>query len=331
MADALSNLFRSLDSEAAVQTLVDARAPEGLHLEFKRKHDRAKPDLDSGDSWHFSRALSGFANSDGGILLWGVGTDRRDGLDRASVREAIVGHETFVARLGTSLLDAVIPMVDGVEIEPLPSADPRVGYAKCLIPRSEQTPHRGMLADREYYKRSPEGFYRLEHFDLEDMFGRRPLPRLSFTLQMVRGGSDSSAGTVNYRGWAVFGILNEGRGSARAPYLAVTTTAHYAVAPPSVSSRGDGLTRFSTSVPYRVVFTSGDVAIHQGVTHEIASIGIYTTVNHRQAVTIPPELRVSYQLSADNARVMQNELVISGREIARVVLPDNLHENIPPE
>jgi len=52
-----------------------------------------------------------------------------------------------------------------------------------------------MLADREYFKRSTEGFYRLEHFDLEDLFGRRPKPALRFSHRLLRsGGGSSSAG-----------------------------------------------------------------------------------------------------------------------------------------
>lgn len=41
-----------------------------------------------------------------------------------------------------------------------------------------------MLAKREYFKRSVEGFYRLEHFDLEDMFGRRQKPLLKVITEV---------------------------------------------------------------------------------------------------------------------------------------------------
>lgn len=36
---------------------------------------------------------------------------------------------------------------------------------------------------REYYKRSEDGCYRLEHFDLEDMFGRRQRPLLELFVE----------------------------------------------------------------------------------------------------------------------------------------------------
>jgi hypothetical protein len=33
-----------------------------------------------------------------------------------------------------------------------------------------------------YYKRSGDTFRRMEHFDLEDMFGRRPRPKLELQI-----------------------------------------------------------------------------------------------------------------------------------------------------
>jgi hypothetical protein len=40
------------------------------------------------------------------------------------------------------------------------------------------------LGEHRYFKRSGDSFYRMEHFDLEDMFGRRQKPKLS--IRVVR-------------------------------------------------------------------------------------------------------------------------------------------------
>lgn len=67
-----------------------------------------------------------------------------------------------------------------------------------------------MLAGREYYKRSTEGFYRLEHFDLEDMFGRRQRPVLKMSIQTRKHpGDDPGLKELN------FYFLNEGRAVAK--------------------------------------------------------------------------------------------------------------------
>ena len=84
------------------------------------------------------------------------------------------------------------------------------GYVKCLIPKSDKTPHRAMLSDREYYKRSIEGFYRLEHFDLEDMFGRRQRPVLNLAVVIKHDVRDDiSVNELN------FYLTNEGRAVAK--------------------------------------------------------------------------------------------------------------------
>jgi len=71
--------FASLVSEGALQKLIDDKMKESLYVGvFKGKKDPRDGVLAESDSWQFSRALSGFANSDGGVLLWGVKTNRHE-------------------------------------------------------------------------------------------------------------------------------------------------------------------------------------------------------------------------------------------------------------
>lgn len=202
-----TELFDSIGAVTDLRRLVQDRTQENIYLEFKMKADRRKPDLDESDSRQFSRALSGFANSDGGVLIWGVETDREE---RAVALKAISDVAGFESRLKKSMLNAVQPMVDGVLITTIvDDADPTAGYIKCLVPRSEKTPHRALHANREYYRRSTEGFYKLEHFDLEDAFGRRPRPVLLVQLALNPRPEGDPHEEV------MFSFLNEGRGVAR--------------------------------------------------------------------------------------------------------------------
>lgn len=208
----LTALYDTIARLEDIKQLVADRAKEDIHLEFKTKKDRSVPDLHPSDAWQFSRALSGFANSDGGILVWGVETDKEDCAHRLKPISSVV---QFEARLKKSLLNSVQPFVDSVRIESiLDGIGSAVGFVKVLVPRSDKTPHRAMLADREYYRRSTEGFYRLEHFDLEDAFGRRPHPVLVLILELTpRPGEDPHEELA-------FSLRNDGRGIAR--YVGVT-------------------------------------------------------------------------------------------------------------
>lgn len=251
--------------------------------------------------------------------------------DRAAGLQPITGHEEFCSRLKKLLLDAVQPMVDGVEIAPIPCAtDASRGYVKCLIPASDKTPHRAMFAEREYWARSTEGFQRLEHWALEDMFGRRPIPRLRLSFRLVENGSISGGGQpTQHRGFAVAVITNEGRGSARAPYLALTLAAGpYAFVPPPATGKADGLTRRPTSDQRRVVFASSDVVIHPGVEHEVTFIPVHTYVTTKATITLPQELRIAYELAAENTQLQRGELVVDGKTIARAILPPGLAEGV---
>jgi hypothetical protein len=199
--------FRSLVTESDLQKLKEEKTKEGLYLEFKTKANSRHPELDDDDRKNFSKALSGFANSDGGVLIWGIATDKKD---QAKALKPISDVHAFQAVLKKSLINATQPVVDGVLLEIIVKVDAsNNGYVKCLIPASEKAPHRAMLSDREYYKRTTEGFYRLEHFDLEDMFGRRPHPSLVVVVELRPRPGDDPHEEVH------FAFRNDGRGIAK--------------------------------------------------------------------------------------------------------------------
>ena len=123
-------LYETIIQFDDVKHLIHDRVPEDIHLEFKTKKDRSVPELDPSDAWQFSRALSGFANSDGGVLLWGIETDKED---RARMLKPISSVVEFVARLKKSLINSIQPFVDNVKIEEiLENGDSGEGYVSVL-------------------------------------------------------------------------------------------------------------------------------------------------------------------------------------------------------
>jgi len=209
VSTAAEDRFASLQSERDLDALREANQPETLYLEFKTKRDSRDGILHSDDKGNFSDSLSAFANSDGGVLIWGIATTNRGGIDVAHALKPIAGIGEFRLRLGGYLKDAVQPYVDNVQIETIPGPEIDTGYLKCLIPASERAPHRAM-ATREYYRRSEQGRRRMEHFEIEDMFGRRARPALELTANLV--------GIPHYGpGWEglQFSIENQGRALAR--------------------------------------------------------------------------------------------------------------------
>lgn len=61
------------DGVAAIETLIAERASEELFLEFKQSADDGQGNrFHDRDRGNLRKAISGFANSEGGVLIWGV-------------------------------------------------------------------------------------------------------------------------------------------------------------------------------------------------------------------------------------------------------------------
>jgi Putative DNA-binding domain len=198
--DRLADLFSEIESPLDIQSkFVTPRKPETNYIEFKQKRDRRGPDLHEDDKKNMAKALSAFSNAQGGILIWGVRTRPvpGGGGDVAWSLRPISGVKDMAERLRGSLLDILVPQNPGVTIEAIANRLGN-GYVKCLIPESENPPHRSMV-DREYYARLDGRSIRLEHYMIRDMMSRREHPRLRFTSYTRRADGPSRRIDVEMR------------------------------------------------------------------------------------------------------------------------------------
>lgn len=188
MDEQLIDLFVGVNSPQDVKSrFVTSRQPETNHLEFKEKSDSRVPDLGKDDKRNFSKALSAFSNAEGGILVWGIRTKRLpdNGGDVAWSIKPIMRVNEMAERLRSCLLDILMPQNPGVRIEAIANRLGN-GYVKCLIPASENPPHRAMAADREYWARLDGRSVRLDHYMIRDMMLRHEYPVLRFSTYSQR-------------------------------------------------------------------------------------------------------------------------------------------------
>lgn len=277
--------FESL-SVSDIEGFVNSKQEETLHLEFKTI---AKPDLSSrDDKRNLAAALSGFANSDGGLVVWGVDARKNgDGTDCAVALSEITGVASFVSRLNELTGEAVLPRIDSVQHRPISRRNGN-GFAVTLVPESDSGPHMAKLGEDRYFKRSGTSFYRMEHFDIADMFGRRRRPRIAITTRIKGIGAGAQI---------VLGLRNDGRSIARAPYLAFN-------APPPFRREEYGLDGNRNEGMRRLPFTGQDLpfrygedtnfVIHPGIVHEVASISLGFNPK-----TLPDQdIRIDYAICA---------------------------------
>lgn len=179
--------------EAVDRTMIEAwianQQEENLHLEFKTLSNVSMKGPD--DKKNLAKTVSGFANSGGGILVWGVkATKNGAGLDCASAVECVSHARQLVSRLNSLTGECVSPVVDGVRHRAIIFDGDR-GCAITLVPESTTGPHMAKLGEDRYYKRSGDSFYRMEHYDLNDMFGRRQKPDLSVAMVFEDAGAQN--------------------------------------------------------------------------------------------------------------------------------------------
>ena len=313
------------------QTLKDwiGVCKEDIHLDCKI--------LSGGDSFNrddrknLAKAISGFANSDGGLLVWGVDA-RSDGsgADVVSGLTPITNCSVAYSDLQSLTGKAVSPLVDNVKHRMIEIGEGS-GFIVTYVPRSDTAPHMACLGEKRYFKRSGDSFYCLEHFDLEDMFGRRAHPQLELSLtpfaDMLGRASISSGGqrsvVVNF----VVALANSGRGIARFPYLQIQAADPFFISPHGLDGNGNnGLPQRPKLASSReeFVFAGGmNDVIHPDTIMNVALVKI--RFNEGDEV---PDLCLDYSFSAEGQKLFSSRTTIARETICSIGL-SAMEEGLP--
>jgi hypothetical protein len=101
----------------------------------------------------WSECLGAFANSGGGVLIWGIKAPNKvaEGVDLVSDAPALEG------RLKELASDAVDPPGLGGGVLAVIGKFGKRGFVACHVPPSDHSPHRSIWGDREYYLRTQDG------------------------------------------------------------------------------------------------------------------------------------------------------------------------------
>lgn len=185
------------DGEAAIDELIADRASEDLFLDFKACQDNGSGSkLNRADRLKLAKAISGFGNSGGGILIWGVDCDNghADG-DVARAKRPIQNPKRFKSWLESAVGGCTLPAHSEVEHSVVSSpSGPDIGFVVTLIPQSNRSPLCGNCDEirQRYFMRAGSSFEPVPHGVLAGMFGRQPLPRLAHAWNNYGGGISSS-------------------------------------------------------------------------------------------------------------------------------------------
>ncbi len=184
--------------------LVDHRKAEDEFLEFKGGGKIA--DKDAKQYW--SQALSGFANTEGGVLIWGVRaariqspTDPSRTVDAASELDLVRNSATFLQMLKDVRLEATVNPVQGVEYMAYDGGEGTgAGFVVCLIREGHNKPYRAALDPaKQYYQRIGDSFAVIPHAMLRSLFfpDRSPALAVDAMVEHVEKTAKFSLSLIN--------------------------------------------------------------------------------------------------------------------------------------
>lgn len=153
-----------------ITALIDNEAEESVHLDFKAAGALSKDDKKKAE---IAKDVSAFANSDGGIIVYGIEEQEH----KAHALSYIDGNTYTKEWLEQVIQDNIQRRIEGLEIFPIrDNGDITKSIYIVKIPRSSNTPH--MSADKCYYKRNNFRSVKMEEYEVRDLFYRESTPNL---------------------------------------------------------------------------------------------------------------------------------------------------------
>ena len=193
MNDAALEIYNSLSSWRSLQALIDNGETEGLHLECKAP---LHPSLNRDMKIKLAKALSGFSNTAGGVMLWGVATTphSHSKLDVISQLEPIGNCAAFEKQVKAAIPTLTTPSV--------------LRYQTKIIKR-RKTDTKGVIAayilfasgdpllnniDNVFYFRSSDEFVPAPYELIKRLFAVTDVPDVypMFTQELVKLEADGS-------------------------------------------------------------------------------------------------------------------------------------------
>jgi hypothetical protein len=171
----------------AIGEFLADRQVEELYLDFKRSADSGNGSrLNQIDRNNFAKAISGFGNSEGGILVWGVDASADvDGTDCARAQRPITNVRRFESWLQGAVSGCTLPPHPRVEHYAI-DAGSENGFVVSLIQKSQLVPHQ-CVTDYKYYMRAGSSFSPIPHSLIMGMMGRRPQPWVFYNYVITAG------------------------------------------------------------------------------------------------------------------------------------------------
>lgn len=262
-----------LGGENAIDALIAKQASETLEFECKSKSDPSSPKCNNDDKKNLGKALSGFANSMGGTLVFGIDARPIEGIDCVTEKKPISEVAVFAEEIKSLAGQLVMPRLDGVTVRIFGVDSAGRGYVALTVPHSERRPHRSEVSgDKTYYRRSGTSFHAMEHFEIEDAFKRNSVASLELQHTLMSGSITQNNSLKTFSFKVVLSLQNASRTTAKFPYLFVGDVAGGERDSYGLDGNGNhGLRRLTGKEPGKFGGGADDV-IHPGMVLAVTQV-----------------------------------------------------------
>lgn len=148
-----------------VQSLIDNQIEESIHLDFKAGGALSK---EPAKKKELSKDVAAFANSDGGIIIYGLSEQNHV----ASSFSYVDGNEFNKEWLEQLINTTINRRIDGIEIFPIRKDNDFLKTVYIVkIPSSVDAPHQSQ--DKRFYKRFNFESVMMEEYEVRQLYGRK--------------------------------------------------------------------------------------------------------------------------------------------------------------
>lgn len=265
VSDAAKEVFDSLSAWRHLRALIDGGETEGLHLECKSP---SSPSLNRDMKVKLARALSGFSNTAGGVVLWGVATTphSHSKLDVISHLEPVGNCSGFEKQVRAAIPTLTSPSVLKYETKLIKRRKTDTqGVIAAYIPFASGDPLLSNI-DNVFYFRSSDEFIPAPYELIKRLFSATDVPEVypKFTEELVKLEPDSS--------WSI-PIIVENRSSAFAEDVDISVTIENPSSCESITA--NDFEDNSSVNPGRTIFmTRLERGIHRGLPMVVGTLRV---------------------------------------------------------
>jgi hypothetical protein len=199
----MTNNLKHTYSIKDIEGFITNNTEESINLDFKRG-DALRKGHDSKDAekvkTDIAKDVSSFANSDGGIIVYGIEEKNH----KADSIYFVNGNDFTKENLEQIINSRIQRKIDGLIIDPI-RFDNKIEQTIYVvkIPRSLNAPH--ITSDKKFYKRYNFEAVAMEEYEVRNMYLRQERTELTISPLKIHG----SAGAMQYHKFNYYNIKIE--------------------------------------------------------------------------------------------------------------------------